>query len=122
MPKAIASMTTTYFSLFGFITLALTLCGGFVFYFNLPTRQEGGHNLSFLIVIIVLGTPLGIGLLLHRKWAAISFSVPLLLTGIWLIVGSLLTVAWPWAIINISLGIVLILPTVITYRRWALLT
>jgi hypothetical protein len=59
-----------------------------------------------------------IGLLRLRKWAAILFSAATASAGLWLIIGSILYVPFPWMLPNLGMGICLLLPTTATYLLW----
>ena len=57
----------------------------------------------------------GIGLLLLRKWAAVLFSVASASAGLWLIIGSILYVPFPWLFINLGNGLCLFVPALASY-------
>ncbi len=50
----------------------------------------------------------------RSKWAAICFSLANLSVALWLIIGSLLYVPFPWMLINFFVGAIFLLPMLIT--------
>jgi hypothetical protein len=74
-------------------------------------------SLFFFLVNVV-----GVGLLYRRKWAAICFYTALLAIALWLILGSLLSVPFPWNLFNITLGFALTFPIVTIVRAWPMLS
>jgi hypothetical protein len=106
------------FRLFGI----LTLLAGLIVSLSLVGNQErvavGGHDLASAAPVSISLIIIGVGLILHRKWAAVLLTVGSLTLAIWMIVGSILLVPLPWSLINIGIGSVLCLPAVITVRSW----
>jgi hypothetical protein len=91
-------MRANYFKWFGVVTLLLDL-------------------VSFIAVTMV-----GFGLLFLRKWAAIYFSLPLFLFGVWFFWTSIGQVPFPYNLLCMCEGISLMLPLIVTVRMWPELT
>jgi hypothetical protein len=90
-----------------------------------PRASQPGPLTPSAIIRISLffsATVIGIGLLLLRKWAAMFFCLAstAMVTG--LILGSIWEVPFPWNLINITVGIVFLLPTIALIRSWVLLS
>jgi hypothetical protein len=64
----------------------------------------------------------GIGLLYRRKWAALYFSLALSSIALWLIIASILYVPFPWNLVNITTGVILLLPPIAVIGSWSELT
>jgi len=73
------------------------------------------------MIFAVYFIPVGIGLLLQRRIAAILLSVPLLVAGFWLGIGSIFAVPFPFSLVNIAFGSVMLLPSWLTWRYWSTL-
>lgn len=71
-------------------------------------------SISNLCIIVV-----GIGLLYRRKWAAIYFSLATSGVGLFLIFFSILYIPFPWNLPNITLGVIVILPTIAIISTWS---
>jgi hypothetical protein len=106
------------FRLFGILTLLNAALLALLVYANRYARQNGGHDLSGLTMFIYPSVLIGIGLLFLRKWAAILLSLPLLATSVWLIVGSILAVPFPYMIINFLFALMLLIPAAATVNYW----
>lgn len=71
-----------------------------------------------LLMFTLAGSFLGVGLLLHRKWAALCFSLLSLALAGWLIVGSVLHWPFPEMLIILGIGIAFVFPSVLTRVCW----
>ncbi|MBX7173923.1 MAG: hypothetical protein K1X72_23335 [Pyrinomonadaceae bacterium] len=107
------------FGIFGILTFLFEL-GIFL------TVIVGFRRISFdtqfftrFFLFYFISTTIGIGLIYSRKWAAGYFSIATLLVGLWLIIASVQQVPFPLNLINISIGIVLLLPAIITIKYWS---
>jgi hypothetical protein len=89
---------------------------------NLRTRQLGGHDLSRMWVPSVFFVIAGVGLLFSKKWAAIMLAVPLAALGTWLVVRSLIDLPLQWAASNVLIGLVMITPAIVLYRKRSFLS
>ncbi len=91
-----------------------------------PRARQLGPLTSSAIIRISLfffsATVIGSGLLFLRKWAALFFSLASVAAVTWLILGSIWEVPFPWNLINITMGIVFLLPTIGIIRSWSLLS
>ena len=117
-------MNTILFKIFGLLTFlneALVL----LFLASPRARALGPLSTQAIIRIFVFyvsATVIGIGLLYLRKWAAVFFSLSLLLVAISIIFGSIWEVPFPLNLINIFFGSLLLLPAIVTVYSWSLLT
>jgi hypothetical protein len=107
------------FRVFGGFALAFGLLALAIIVANLGRGPLGGHNLLPFATAALLSLLVGVGLLLHRKWAAVLFAVILASTGLWMGIVSIVRVPMPWLILNVGLGCVLLVPGVIVVRRWS---
>jgi hypothetical protein len=105
----------------GLAILAAMLCV-IAFFANSRARHSGGHDISSVIYLGAFFAVVGVGLLSLRKIAALLFCVPLVALGLSMIVGSIFQVPFPWLLINIGFGLVMLLPAWITFRGWGALT
>jgi hypothetical protein len=111
-------MRANYFRSFGVLTLLLDLVL-FLFAVNavLTLRSSPGLSIKILVSFIAV-TMVGLGLLFLRKWAAIYFSLPLFLFGIWFFWTPIEQVPFPYNLLCMCEGISLMLPLVVTVRIW----
>lgn len=109
------------FKFFGILTFLFEA----LLIFMLMSPRMGTFNSQEIVRILtflILSTSVGVGLLYIRKWAAILFSLSTVAMALWLIIGSVLYVPFAFGLLNISLGILLFFPTVVTIRSWAILS
>ncbi|MCA1568201.1 MAG: hypothetical protein LC803_21665 [Acidobacteria bacterium] len=115
-------MRANYFRLFGMLTLLLDLI---LFFFALDAvlnlRSSPGPSVKTLVSFVTV-TMVGFGLLFLRKWAAIYFSLPLFLFGIWFFWTSIEQVPFPYNLLCMCEGLSLMLPLIVTVRIWPELT
>ena len=111
-------MRANYFRWFGVLTLLLDLV---LFFFAvdalLTVRSSPGLSIRILVSWIAVSV-VGLGLLFLRKWAAIYFSLPLFLFGIWFFWTSVEDGPFPYNLLCMCEGISLMLPLVVTVRIW----
>ncbi|MCA1622255.1 MAG: hypothetical protein LC768_00755 [Acidobacteria bacterium] len=112
------------FKVFGILTFIFQLL--MVFTLIIGNRRE---PIAFDIQVITrisifffLTTTTGIGLMYRRKWAAISFSLATLSFAVWLIIGSIWDVPFPWNLNNFFVGAIFLLPVFITVNLWSQLS
>jgi hypothetical protein len=111
-------MRANYFKWFGVLTLLLD---SILFLFAIDALLSVGANprssvrtlVSFIVVTII-----GFGLLFLRKWAAIYFSLPLFLFGVWLFWASIEQVSFPYNLLCMCEGLSLMLPLIVTVHIW----
>lgn len=115
-------MRANYFRSFGVVTLLLDLLWIFFAISALSTVEPSLWQCVRMLVPIGPITLIGIGLLFLRKWAALYFSMPLFLVGIWLFWTSIVQVLFPWNLLFMCEGLSLMLPLVVTIRVWPELT
>ena len=106
------------FRVFGSLALAFGALGLIVVLANLGRGSLGGHSLLPFTGAALFSVLIGLGLLFHRKWAAVLFAVILASIGVWMVILSILKVPLPWLILNIAFGAALLVPAVITVRCW----
>jgi hypothetical protein len=115
-------MRANCFRSFGVLTLVLDLV---LFFFAidalLTVRPSPGLIIRIQVSFIAI-TIVGLGLLFLRKWAAIYFSLPLFLFGIWFFWTSIEQVPFPYNLLCMCEGLSLMLPLVVTVRIWPELT
>ena len=80
---------------------------------SLNARVIAGEFVATSCVLLV-----GSGLLLLRKWAAILFSIASACAGLWLIIGSILDVSFPWMLVNFWVGLCFFVPAAASYLFW----
>ena len=115
------SKTANYFRLFGVLTVLLDLA--LLFYANDALTFYSSQALILRIQVSLVAIAIvGLGLLCLRKWAAIYFSLPLFLFGIWFFWTSIEQVAFPYNLLCMCVGLSLMLPLVVTVRIWPELT
>jgi len=102
----------------GLISGMIALTGILMVVLNWTTRIEGGRDISGILIIAIPLLLLSV-LSLCRVYPA-TFAIALLffIFGIFLLVGSLRGVPFPWLIINVSLGLVMMYPLVALIRVW----
>ena len=59
--------------------------------------------------------PMGVGLLLLRKWAAVLLSVGSICAGLWVIIGSIIYAPSPWLFANFLAALPFFVPAVASY-------
>jgi|ERR1043165_2677177 hypothetical protein len=115
-------MNAKSFGAFGYLVLFLDLFGFGSGLFEIlwygPFRSQPMKTwVAFLAVFIV-----GLGLIGLRKWAAIYFSAPLLVIGLWIFWTSVEAVPFPGNLVYMLYGVSLMLPAVVTVRLWPYLS
>ena len=83
----------------------------------LPWREIISIGVFFFATTLI-----GVGLMFLRKWAAIYFSLALVVTPIWLNLDSLGKAPLAWNLIVFVVGLVLLFPIIIIVRSWSLLS
>jgi hypothetical protein len=85
------------------------------------TMNPGAHGIvnprlglwhAALIVVI------GIGTLLLRRWAALLLALGCSGVAVWLVLGSIVSVPFPWCLINFAAAGVLFAPAAFTFKSW----
>src|SRR5262245_35846171 len=103
--------------IFGFLTLLLEG----IFWFISPRLMlwVGGAIIYWRAFLLgFIWSAVGYGLLLQRKWAAILFCIATSAWGIFLIIGSIIEVPFPYLLINVLSGLMFLLPIWITIHSW----
>ncbi len=112
-------MPETYiFRIFGFLTFVFEV--GFIYMLTRPRVWED-LDLEALVrsaIFLVISTAVATGLMFFRKWAAILLSLATATYSIWLIIGSILAVPFPYIFINIFVGVMLLIPLFATISHW----
>ena len=99
--------------------LALGFLGLLAVAANRRAASLGGHDLSPLIRPSILIIAIGVGLLLHHKWAAAIFTIIWSGVAIYLAIGSIMKVPFPWVLLNLVGALFLMVPAIIAVRRWS---
>ena len=107
------------FRTFGIFALAFAALAIVAVIVTRSSASTGGHNLTPMAYMAAGAIVLGVGLLLHHKWAAIVFAALFGCAGLWVGVGSIGKVPFPWLFLNLAFGCVLLLPGIITAWRWS---
>jgi hypothetical protein len=107
------------FRIFGLLLVGIGLLSLLAVAANVKTASLGGHDLSPAIAPSVFIIVVGVGLLLHHRWAAAIFAVISLGAGVAMGIGSLVTVPMPWSLINLGLAALIVLPAIVVIRRWS---
>ena len=102
----------------GFISLMMGFAFFAIFFLNSDVRSHGGRDVSGSIYAVVYFVLVGAGMLFGSRILSIFFSIPLAGLGIWLIIGSIREVPFPWVLINLAFSVSLFLPTVISAYSW----
>lgn len=110
--------TEDYFRLYGVLTLLLDWVL-FVFAIEVlaSVQSSPGQSVRTLLCFAVV-TIVGVGLLGLRKWAALYFSVPLFVWGIWLFWTSVEQEPFPDNLLFMCEGISLTFPLIVTLLIW----
>lgn len=113
------SRGAAWFKVFGTLTLLSAAATAWIVFSNTEVRHQGGRDLSGLLPQVYVEAPLGFGLFFLRRWAALLFSAALLAIAVWLIVGSVQYVPWPWMLVYSSFEALLVAPALVTWRYWS---
>ena len=85
---------------------------------NVGARSSGGRNISGVAYLSVFLIPVGAGLVLRRRVAAVLLSLASGGLGLWLGAVSVMLVPLPWGLLDIGLGLLLLYPAWVTWRGW----
>jgi hypothetical protein len=107
------------FRILGCLSVLAGIICFLLFSANAKAKQIGGHDISSIIYFSFFFIPVGIGLLFLWRVAAVLLSVPTAILGIYMIGGSIISVPFPWLLLNILLSILLLFPSWATWRRWS---
>jgi len=110
--------TISNFRALGILTLLSGVLCLFLWVINMEARKHGRHDLSFAIYFSVYLIPVGIGTLSLRRIFAIGIALPTLLMALWLTIGSIIKVPFPWMLINIAFASVLFIPSYLVVKSW----
>jgi hypothetical protein len=84
---------------------------------NWPTRLAAGRDVSSIAMI---GGPLfvlGIASAIGMRFAIYALALTCALTGLWLSIGSVLQVPFPWLLFNLAMAVVLMAPAAALARQ-----
>jgi len=79
---------------------------------------SGGHDLSPIRFYALFFALLGVALLMKWFWAHLLFITLTTAAGMWLIVGSLFSVPFPFLILNIIYGAGFLVPLMLSAASW----
>ena len=77
-----------------------------------------GPNLAALGWMALYAAIVGWGLVSLRRWSVVLLAIPTLATGLFLVIGSVLEVPFPWSLINIAMGVALCAPALLASLCW----
>jgi hypothetical protein len=106
------------FEIMGILSIAFGVITGLLGY---ASRGHIREFSSSAVVFIIYFVGVGVGLIFHRKIAALFFSLALLIVAVWLAIGSIVSVPFPWYLANAAFAALLTLPSWLTWRRWSAL-
>ena len=106
------------FRIIGALTILFGLFCLYLFFINMNARAHGGHDLSRVVYFAAYFVPVGLGMLFLRKVFAILISLPCLAMGLWVVILSLFNIPFPWMLINMAFGLILLVPAYLTVRKW----
>src|SRR5687768_16852073 len=107
------------FRIFGVSLMALGALGFAGVAANRGMAELGGNDLSGAAVPSVLDIIIGIGLVLHHRWAAITLAIASVAAALWMGIGSIVNVPVPWLFINLGMAAAFLLPAVVVLRCWS---
>jgi hypothetical protein len=81
-----------------------------------------GQQLKPAIIPAAIFFLLGFGLFHYRKSAALLMALVSFSCAMWLIIGSLIVVPFPWWLLNIAFGVVILIPTWLVVKNWRTLS
>src|SRR5437016_4256358 len=92
------------FEVLGFLSIVAGILCVVVFFANAKTKHNGGHDISDIIYFSFFFIPVGAGLIFKWRIAAVLLSLPLGVVAVWMVVGSIVSVPFPWLLLNIFFG------------------
>jgi hypothetical protein len=98
----------------GFVSFVIGVALVALFFLNSNARTHGGHDVSASIYVALYCLLVGGGMLFNSRIAALLFSIPCAGLAIWLSVGSMRTVPFPWVLFNLAFSSCLLIPLVMT--------
>jgi hypothetical protein len=116
--RSTSPVTTIAFRIMGVLAILCGLLFLFLYLVNMNARKHGGHDLSGAIYFAIYWIPVGIGMLFLRRVFAVLITLPSVAMGLWLILGSIFHVSFPWLLINILYGCVFLIPGYLTIKAW----
>jgi hypothetical protein len=79
----------------------------------------GGHSLAPIVPLAVFFVVVGVGMCFLKRWAAALFAGILAIAGVCITIGSVVSVPLPELLINLIYSGILLVPSVVTARRWS---
>lgn len=116
--RAPSTMTANVFRIIGTLSVIYGILCLFLYIANTDVRTHGGRDISAILIYTAYCIPVGIGMLFLRRIFALMIALPCLAAGLWLGVGSIFKVLFPWMLINIPFGLVLCIPAYLTVKAW----
>jgi hypothetical protein len=111
-------LTASVFRIMGALAILFGLLFLFLDLVNMNARKHGGHDLSGVMYITIYFVLVGIGMLFLRRVFAVLIALPSLAAALWLAVGSIVQVPFPWILINIAFASILLIPAYLTVKAW----
>jgi hypothetical protein len=111
-------MTASVFRTIGVGSVIMGIVCLLLYIANTNVRSSGGRDLTPMLIYTAYCIPVGVGMLFLRKIFAVLIALPCLATALWLGVGSIFHVPFPWMLINIAFAGILCLPSYFTIIGW----
>jgi hypothetical protein len=107
------------FRALGYVSIGAAVLLLALFLANLRSRiHYGGPNLAPLGWMALYAAIVGWGLVSLRRWSVVLLAIPTLATGLFLVIGSVLEVPFPWSLIKIAMGVALCAPALLASLCW----
>lgn len=88
-------------------------------YANRYAAEHGGHDLSGFFVLALVPLAMSIGLWFRWKPAVVAYLFATFSAALWLGIGSIVSVPFPWWVLNLVLGVlILVLPGIVLLGNW----
>jgi hypothetical protein len=107
------------FRAIGTIVIAFAIVCLLLVAVNRYPAAHGGRDLSGGTFPATALLVIGVGLFFGKRLAAILFALITGIMGVWLCIGSLISVPMPFALINIAMGLGLLSPCIAVRRHWS---
>lgn len=88
----------------------------FAIHANKQSAALGGHDIKILIYPAVAFTVVGIGLVLLRRSAGLILCLASVAFAMWLVIGSVAHVPFPWLLVNFFMSILVLIPAAILVK------
>lgn len=100
------------------LLIAASVCFGVAFA-NQYASAAGGRDISGFYALGAMLTALALGMWAHWKPAAFLFIASSVCLAAWLVIGSLLSVPFPWWLINLLGAALMLIPSLKIIQHWS---